>query len=64
MPFNSVIDDIDFNESCFGIPTHQNLSNEMREKIQERLKAEREQSNENIPETEEEILIFQYFGWV
>jgi hypothetical protein len=27
----------------------------MREKIQERLKAEREQSNENIPETEEEI---------
>lgn len=55
MPFNSVVDDIDFNESCFGIPTHQNLSNEMREKIQERLKAEREQSNENIPETEEEI---------
>ncbi|XP_052061418.1 uncharacterized protein LOC127701544 isoform X4 [Mytilus californianus] len=51
MPFNSVIDDIDFNESCFGIPTHQNLSNEMREKIQERLKAEREQNSGNIPET-------------
>lgn len=55
MPFNSVIDDIDFNESCFGIPTHQNLSNEMREKIQERLKAEREQNFENIPETLESV---------
>lgn len=55
LPFGSVIDDIDFNESCFGIPTHQNLSNEMREKIQERLKAEREQANVNIPERTEVI---------
>ncbi|KAJ8316128.1 hypothetical protein KUTeg_006142 [Tegillarca granosa] len=37
--FSPVLDEIDINESCFGIPTHQNLSNEMREKMQEKLKA-------------------------
>ena len=38
-PQQSMMDDFDLNESCFGIPSHQNLTNEMREKAQERLKA-------------------------
>lgn len=35
---SSMMDEIDINESCFGIPTHQNLSNEIREKMQDRFK--------------------------
>ncbi|XP_056011649.1 uncharacterized protein LOC125678137 isoform X3 [Ostrea edulis] len=36
---SSMMEEIDINESCFGIPTHQNLSNEMRERMQDRFKA-------------------------
>ncbi|XP_061189339.1 uncharacterized protein LOC133197362 isoform X2 [Saccostrea echinata] len=36
---SSMMNEIDINESCFGIPTHQNLSNEMRERMQDRFKA-------------------------
>ncbi|KAK3106941.1 hypothetical protein FSP39_003397 [Pinctada imbricata] len=40
-------DEFDINESCFGIPSHQNLSNEMREKAQERLRASQRQLYDN-----------------
>ncbi|XP_021375956.1 uncharacterized protein LOC110464834 isoform X2 [Mizuhopecten yessoensis] len=48
-PFQSMLEDIDVNESCFGIPTHQNLSNEFREKMNERLKSQSQQSSLDSP---------------
>lgn len=48
-PFQSMLEDIDVNESCFGIPTHQNLSNEFREKMNERLKSQSQQSSIDSP---------------
>ncbi|XP_078325765.1 uncharacterized protein LOC111123483 isoform X4 [Crassostrea virginica] len=41
---SSMMEDIDINESCFGIPTHQNLSNEMRERMQDRFKVKKDHS--------------------
>jgi len=48
-PFHPVMNDIDINESCFGIPTHQNLSNEFREKMHERLKSSSQQGSLETP---------------
>ncbi|KAL5020419.1 hypothetical protein ScPMuIL_003311 [Solemya velum] len=33
-----MLEEIDINESCFGLPSHQNLSNELKEKIEESMR--------------------------